>query len=426
MPAAFPSLRSATPTRRVVLALLVGAGCRTGSAPPPTVDASEPGALEAAPEAPAPAEPEVAAPEPVTVRLAAVGDVLPHRLVKATAAARGWDFVFEEVAPSLRAADLAFANLESPIAPIAHRGIHGEVFNAPADLADGLAAAGIDVVSFANNHSFDQGPAGILETLGHLERVGIDAVGAGPTCEAAARPVIREVRGVRIAWLAAADLLNLDERDGPDAPCVFVAGEPCVGDCGPDRDALHYRADAEVLLAAVRGIEADFVILSMHWGDEYRTEPLPEYPALAERLIEGGVDVILGHHPHVLQPVRRIRTATREGVVAFSLGNFVSNMGASYVPGQSPDRRGNTRDGAILHLELTRGEDGATRVGEVAVEAVWTDNQPSRGDEPPIVRPVPHGALLGDPDGRALVELRRPVIEGILGEGRLAPAVADR
>ena len=311
-----------------------------------------------------------AAAPPVT--LVAVGDVLPHRRVKASALP-DWKPVFGPVAARIQRADIAFANLESPIAPEANLPVHDEVFNAPASLATGLAEAGFDVLSMANNHVWDQGVAGLLETRRRVQQAGMRSIGVGSTCTEAAAPVITEVDGLRIAWLAVVDLLNLDLRAGAEAPCVHVAGPPCTSACEPDRDALFFRADTKALegwIASARQ-QADLVVVSAHWGDEYRREPLPEYEALAAAFVGAGADVVLGHHPHVLQPVRWVEARGRRGLVAYSLGNFVSDMGRTFDPAASPDRKGDTRDGVLLWITVHREQP--LRL-EAHLEPVWTDN----------------------------------------------------
>jgi len=341
----------------------------------------------------------------------AVGDILPHRAVKATGLKHGWDRVFTDVKPLIEAADIAFANLESPVAPIAHTGTRGEIFNAPAELLDGVRAAGFDVLSMANNHAYDQGVAGLKETLGHVASRGMLPVGAGLTCEDATAAKIVAHDGVKIAFLATADLTNIDENQSADEPCVFWAGDECAGDdCGPDRDAIHFRPDLQRLTKAIQvaAVQSDFVILSFHWGNEYRTTPLPEYPALVPKLIEAGADVILGHHPHVLQPLERIGN----GVVIYSLGNFVSNMAADYDPEKSSVRRGNTRDGALLKLTLVLEHDGSRRIEEVGVVPLWTLNEP----EGPEVR-VTTWEHLSDP----LREIRQAAVTEILGDDLTPP-----
>jgi poly-gamma-glutamate synthesis protein (capsule biosynthesis protein) len=303
------------------------------------------------------------------ITVVAVGDVLPHREVKATAREHGWNQVFQHITPMVRSADVAFANLESPVAPVAHKGIHGEVFNAPASLIAGLSDAGFDVLSLANNHAWDQGVDGLLETHRRVTDAGLVAVGAGATCADARAPKVVEVRGVKVAFVALSDLSNLDLHAGADAACVFVAGPVCEGDCGPDRDAIHYALDEDRILAAVRAADAvaDVVVVSAHWGDEYRARPLPEYPVLAGKMVEAGATVVLGHHAHWLQPIER----RGDAVVAYGLGNFVSGMGARFVEATSPPHKANTRDGVVLRLEIVVDE-GKARVATAVATPVWT------------------------------------------------------
>jgi poly-gamma-glutamate capsule biosynthesis protein CapA/YwtB (metallophosphatase superfamily) len=368
-------------------------------------------ALEPAP-APAPAP----AVEPVTVTLAAVGDVLPHRRVKSTAQAHGWSTVFGEAAPLLQAADIAFANLEGPIAPDHDQGVHDEVFNAPATLAPALSEAGIDLVSMANNHAFDQGPQGLVETWTRVREAGVATVGAGPTCADATEARILTVRGLRVAFLAAADLSNIDGNTAADQPCLFVAGPRCTQDCGPDRDAVHYSLDTERLLAAVRAARqgADFVVMSFHWGVEYQTEPLPEYPALAAALTDAGVDVLLGHHPHVLQPVE-VRTTARgqEAVIAYSLGNFVSNMRQSFDPARDAPSQGHVRDSVLLQVPLVRHADGRLEVGAPVAVPLWTQNGSLQGTDRITVRTLASMAR-AEPTAR-LAQARWQEIARIVG-----------
>jgi len=330
------------------------------------------------------------------VTLLAVGDVLPHRRVKATAADAGWSEVFGRVTAQVQGADLAFANLESPVAPDHHQGIHGEVFNAPASLVDGLADAGFDVLSMANNHAYDQGTGGLLETRQRVQGAGMEPVGAGPDCATAWRPVVREVHGIEVAFLAVADLTNIDLNTTPEAACVAWAGPVCTGDCGPDRDAIHFALDTPRLVQVVADAAAasDLLVLSFHWGDEYRTTPLPEYPQLAHALTDAGVDILLGHHPHVLQPIEERRTARdTPALVAYSLGNFVSDMGSRFDPATHPVSKGHTRDGLALTV-TARFEEGQLASLSPREVPLWTtNNRATQGEGPPRVTVGPTEAL---------------------------------
>ncbi|HEY0840025.1 MAG TPA: CapA family protein [Vulgatibacter sp.] len=311
-----------------------------------------------------------------TARFAAVGDLLMHEAVKESAFAAdsrgtdgatlnnaGYDALFEAVAPKLRQADLAFANLETPIAPRSGRGSRPFVFNAPSALLPALRHAGIGLVSFANNHVYDQGRPGFVETMEELRGAGLPFVGAGDTCADASRPLVLDVRGIRVAFLGATRLFNQNLNAKPDEPCAFHLDE------GVAAASIREAKDAG----------AELVVLSIHWGVEYATSPRQEEIDLAHRLIDAGADVILGHHPHVLQPVEIVEAADgRIGLVAYSLGNFISNQSRTYAHGVQPLAMGNTRDGVLLRFQAVRKRypGGAVRVeiGGVVAEPLWTEN----------------------------------------------------
>ncbi|HWV39503.1 MAG TPA: CapA family protein [Vulgatibacter sp.] len=377
------------PTPAILLALAAcAAGIESRPIPCTPCEAPSPGPAPAA--APAREQPEILA----VAKVAAVGDLLMHEAVKESARAAdrrgedgaslnngGYDALFEGVADRLREADLAFANLETPLAPRTGRGSRAFVFNAPRELLPALRHAGIGIVSFANNHVYDQGRAGFVETLAELRSAGLPFVGAGDTCDEASSATFLEVNGIRLAFLGATRLFNQDLNRGRDEPCTFLLDE----------------AEAKRRIAEARDQGADLVVLSIHWGVEYETAPRKQEIALAHRLVDAGADVILGHHPHVLQPVEIVQAADgRVGLVAYSLGNFVSNQSRTYVHGVHPAKMGNTRDGVILRFKAVRkrypGGQVRVELADVLAEPLWTDNDalarvraPSR---PPRIRVV--------------------------------------
>ncbi len=317
------------------------------------------------------------APEPAVrttarVTLGAVGDVLMHDAVKrsaearrATAAHRGYAWLFAPVADLLAAPDLTFANLETPVAPTASQGSRSFVFDAPPEAIAALRDAGVDLVAIANNHALDQGRAGLEETVRRLAAAGVAHVGAGggPRPEG---PVRIERNGLSIAFLGATYGLNQDGNTCPPgrAGCLRVAEL----DRGRMVEAVRAAAGA-----------ADAVVVSLHWGTEYQQQPRPEDVELARRLADAGALVILGHHPHVLQPIELYRRPDgRTAVIAYSLGNFISNQSRLFVHGVTPDAVGATRDGALLRVGLERRDYGR---GVVRVEVagadflpLWTEN----------------------------------------------------
>jgi len=211
---------------------------------------------------------------------------------------------FANVEPNLASADVAIVNLEMAITERGEPYDKEFVFRAPGSAALTLAGAGIDVVSLANNHVLDFGPVGLADTLSVLDEVNILRPGAGSNnAEAYAPRVLTLDNGIRVAFVSATAVV----------PGGFAASA--------DRPGV---ADAKWaiprVLAAVRAAAAgnDVVVVSVHWGIERETCPSEDQRALASDLIEAGANLILGHHPHVLQP---IETFDRT-VIAYSLGNF--------------------------------------------------------------------------------------------------------
>jgi poly-gamma-glutamate synthesis protein (capsule biosynthesis protein) len=378
------------------------------------------------------AGPRANATEPLSVgtgvHLIAAGDLLIHAAVKRAARQAaaydsdlthaGWTARFRGIRDTIARADVAFVNLEVPIAPEVGRPLHGEVFNAPSALAPALAEVGFDVISIANNHVFDQGPAGLLETLRHTEGAGLVAVGAGPTCAAAVAPRVIETAGHRVAFLAVSDLSNIDDRAGETAPCAAFSGPVCAADCGPDRDAIHFAIDLPPLLNRIREARtrADTVVVSFHWQVEYITTPLSVYRPIAQSLVDAGADVVLGHHPHVLQPVERLTAADgRPTVVAWSLGNLISDMGRTFDPATSAVQKGDTRDGVLLDIELMPGAG----VGAVRAIPTWTrNNHLSRGSGQTQLEVVTHAyaETFPWPGERELLRARHARITDVIGD----------
>jgi poly-gamma-glutamate capsule biosynthesis protein CapA/YwtB (metallophosphatase superfamily) len=268
------------------------------------------------------------------ITLVAGGDILIHQRVWESALEHGggvaFDFgpVFEHVAPVISAADLALCHLEVPLSLDNARLESYPRFSAPFELADAIAGAGYDGCSVASNHVLDQGAAGIDATLGHLDRVGLGHAGAARTADEAVAIARYEVRGRTVAHLAYTYGFNgLQRPPGEEWRASLI-------------DPSAILADA----ARARQGGADLVVVSLHWGDEYVHAPsayqLDRAAALAP---SPDIDVVIGHHAHVVQPVVQIGGTW----VAYGLGNQVSNM-------LQPERR----DGALLWIafEAAPGE----------------------------------------------------------------------
>jgi Bacterial capsule synthesis protein PGA_cap len=262
------------------------------------------------------------------VLLAAVGDVNLGNGPGALIAQYGPRYPWTGTARALGAADVTFGNLECAVstrgAPVPKEfNFRGH----PAALRTMARYAGFDVLNLANNHTGDYGTAALLDTVRHVRRLGMKAVGAGGALRSAAEPRVVRRLGLRIAFVGFSNIL----------PSSFFAAPNRAG-TQPATPALI----AEGVRRARR--KAHVVVATFHWGVERATTEDARQRAFARIALDAGADAVIGAHPHVLQPIRR----SGRRLVAYSLGNFVFGAG-------SPET---TRTG-ILRLKLsTRGVEG--------------------------------------------------------------------
>jgi poly-gamma-glutamate capsule biosynthesis protein CapA/YwtB (metallophosphatase superfamily) len=208
---------------------------------------------------------------------------------------------FRQIAGYFKEADLAFVNLESPFSDKGGPPTAGMVFKAPPEAVEGLKFAGIDVVSTANNHARDQQEYGLLYTLDWLEKNKIAVTGSGRDEAAARRGAILESKGVKFGFLA----YTYDQKNGN-----HKEDDNRINGI----DIVRLRED----VAAMRKT-ANITIVSMHAGVEYAANPHVTQQQFAEAAIEAGALLVIGHHPHVVQPCTEYRT----GVICYSLGNLI-------------------------------------------------------------------------------------------------------
>ncbi|MGA7828901.1 MAG: CapA family protein [Geobacteraceae bacterium] len=234
--------------------------------------------------------------------LTVVGDIMLAGNASATFSREGYEYPFAATASILQASDIALGNLE---APIARTGLEftGKKYRFKADpkAAMAIRKAGFSVLTLANNHIMDFGAQGLAETCENLKNENILFTGAGKNLAGARRPVVLEKHGQKIAFLA----YSLTH------PKAFYAGTESPGAApGSPRFFMEDIKKAKVF--------ADYVVVSFHWGAEGATFPKSYQVSVARMAIDAGADVVVGHHPHVLQGIERYKGR----LILYSLGNY--------------------------------------------------------------------------------------------------------
>lgn len=268
-----------------------------------------------------------------------------------------FDAMFTHVAPYLRRADLTIGNLETPLAGRESRYQIGSAqrmfprFNCPDELAGTLKRIGFNVLTTANNHCLDRGVKGLVRTLNVLDKFGIAHTGTYRTEDESKKFLIQDVKGVKVGILAYTYGTNLQR-----VPAKY-----------------HWMVNMINLKKIIQDIAAlrpivDLLIVAMHFGKEFSHVASSRQKQLVLRMLQNGADVILGAHPHVLQPVVITKTTLPNGtakrkVVAYSLGNFSSERILNYAHSEC---------GAILHLTVRKDPEGNTEITRVGSIPTWT------------------------------------------------------
>ncbi|MBP1925564.1 poly-gamma-glutamate synthesis protein (capsule biosynthesis protein) [Sedimentibacter acidaminivorans] len=311
-------------------------------------------------------EPE---PEPnpdITISIKATGDIMfhPSQLDGAYDPATGtYDFTnsFREVKSILQDADLAIANFEGTTAGnkvYAYQGY--PLFNAPDEVLDAIKGAGFDVLSTVNNHCLDTRKAGIIRTIEQIQIRGMDTVGTYIE-KPESRVLVKDIKGIKVAFMAYTEMVNGLES--------LLTGEELdsmvnITDETKMKEDIKYAKEQKV----------DVIIAFMHWGNEYSRVESQNQNNVADMLFSEGVDIILGSHPHVIQPSKILDYNGKKKFITFSMGNFISNQRIEtlgpYGIGESVAKY--TEDGVIVNIEIEKkGETGEVSINKIDYTPLW-------------------------------------------------------
>lgn len=333
-----------------------------------------------------------------SARLSFTGDTLAHsplwRQAQRNTGGAGFDFfpMFADVAGSLSSADLAVCHLETPIAPEGEEFTTDPLYGVPPEIVGAMARAGYDRCSTASNHILDRYARGVDRTIDVLAKHGIGQAGSARS-EVESLPVVFEVNGIRMSHLSYTYATN-----GIPLP----DGEPWRTNL---IDSARIIRDAQV----ARDLGAEFVVASLHWGTEKVTEPDEQQLTVADEVTaSGAVDLIIGHHAHVVQPLSQVN-----GVwVAYGLGNILSNLPVNDAwPAAS-------QDAVILEVDVHVAADGTVAVDQPVARPTWVDK-----DNGWVIRDVDEMLGRGDLTDRQRRQLEqsRERTAAVLGDYFLIP-----
>ena len=289
-----------------------------------------------------------------TVNMAFTGDIMCHNTIfndayNASTETYDFSYIFENIKYYLQTPDITIGNLETTFAGKGTKYTGYPKFNSPESLAYNLKKLGFDVLSTANNHCYDSGYDGIESTIKYLDDADISHTGTFTSPEKQNDVLIKNVKGFKIAFIS------------------FTYGTNGITVPSDKSYSVNLINDSLITkqLNLAKEKNPDLIVACMHWGVEYQTTPNVEQKNLATFLFENGADIIIGNHPHVLQPMEKreitLSNGTKkDGFIVYSLGNFLADQNKNY-----------TRDSAILNLNITKDEDSKITINSCTYVPIY-------------------------------------------------------
>lgn len=344
-------------------------------------------------EAPTEAAPELLS----TATVLSTGDILMHMDVinsgKQEDGSYNYDSIFRYVKSYTQAADFSVANLETTLCGTDNGyGYSGNPrFNCPDAIVDSLKDAGFDLLLTANNHAADTDLVGYKRTLNTVRDKGLDTLGTYLSADER-KWTIEEVNGIKIGMVCYTYSEGFSQRGYPVLNYHEVAENGILNYFTYDKLPEFY-TQLQGYLDEMKAAGAEATMVYLHWGDEYKWKtgegPNANQTAMAQKLCDLGVDVIVGGHPHVVQPVDLLTSSTdseHKTIVLYSMGNAVSNQRKEEM--QKSDPTGHTEDGVLFCVTFSKYSDGSVYVDSTELIPTWVNMHSNSGTKEYNILPL--------------------------------------
>ena len=326
------------------------------------------------PETTVPKEPEHVV---STATILSIGDLLMHGqlITDAQQADGSYDFsyIFPYITPYVTAADYAAANLEVTLAGPSRPYQGYPMFNSPDAIVDAAKNAGFDMLLTANNHMYDSGEDGFLRTVRTIREKGLTALGTREEAEEPAYTV-QDINGIKVGMVC----YTYEQRpENYRSDRVYLNKNILSATCsalvnsfvGTELDSFYTEIGG--ILEQMRNDGAEATVMFIHWGVEYQLTQNAEQQQIAQKLCDLGFDVIVGGHPHVVQPVELLESTVdpeHRTVCLYSMGNAVSNQRQGELTSITT---AHTEDGAMFSMTFSKYSDGTVYLEDVALIPTW-------------------------------------------------------
>lgn len=378
---------------RFLLSVLLTALLLAGCGPQPVETNPTVPTTTAAPTTEPTTEPTTKPTEPPvekisTATISSTGDLLFHNRVIESGYNKetgdyNYDSIYTYVRSYIERADYAVANMEGTLCGLdngyKYSGYPG--FNTPDAAVDAAKLAGFDMLLTANNHTYDTGTKGFHRTQEVIAQRGFDYIGTRPNAET--KPyIVKDINGIRVGMVC-----YTYETEKISSARKSLNGIPLSTKDSALISSFNYKyldsfyAQLAQELAAMKAEGADITVVYIHWGTEYVTKPNGYQKKIARQLCELGVDIIVGGHPHVVQPIEVITSQTdpdKSTLCLYSMGNAVSNIR------KSTTKPHEVEDGMFFNFTLAKYSDGSVVIENVDVLSTWV-NRRENPDSFPII-----------------------------------------